>query len=123
MQNLNTMELHVLSLASCSLIGGCLFPSLATSAGLAGLILMPISAEIIYHSFWKIVLPTTASLELALFISSLLISSHIYGQALFPALIAPFVGIGVIVAIGKGLESLDAGFNQLYNSISSCLNP
>jgi hypothetical protein len=122
-QNLNTQELNGLSLASCSLIGGCLFPSLATSAGLAGLIFTPIVAEIIYNSFWKFVVPTTASLNLALLISSFLISSHIYGQALFPALIAPFVGFGVIVAIGKGLESLDAGFNQLYNSISSCLNP
>ena len=101
------------------LIAAYLFPSLATSAGLAGLILTEICALIILNTFHEMVPKTTDSLDFTFAISSVLISSRIFGQAFFPALIAPFVGVGVLMAIAKGLESLDAGFNQFYNSIST----
>ncbi len=123
MQNINTQELNGLSSSFFSLIGGCVYPGLTASAGLAGLVLTPICTDILYKLSLQIILPTTVSLDFALWMTSFLITTHVFGQAFFPLLIAPFVGFGVCTAILIGLGLLAAGFNQLYNSISSCLNP
>lgn len=123
MQNLHAEEQNTLSNSFFNFIGGSFFPSLAASAGLSGLILTPLCTETLYNFFLKIVLPKTAYIEFALWMTSFLITTHFLGQAFLPLLIAPIAGFGVSMTIGIGLELLATVFSHLFNSISSCLSP